>query len=209
MSASTSHRLPGHPTAERSAEIDRDILEAAIREFAEHGSAFRMDAVAARAGATKQAIYRRWPSKDELLIQAVDRGLDDYMRMITFDLPGDPLQALRLMAWRMFDGDPLSIRIAGYLSVESLRQPALRDALVRWRKSLGDLFCRRLLEIEQQRRQAEPADKAMQADILMDSLRGTFGQLCAIGDTTDEAKRRLFDRLWATYVSMIDRPVAA
>jgi AcrR family transcriptional regulator len=50
------------------------ILDAALRLIAEVGyDRMTMDAIAARAGASKATIYRRWPGKSELVIAALSR----------------------------------------------------------------------------------------------------------------------------------------
>lgn len=52
------------------------MLEAVLGLVAESGlSAVTMDAVAARAGVSKPAIYRRWPGKQDLLIAAAESRL--------------------------------------------------------------------------------------------------------------------------------------
>jgi AcrR family transcriptional regulator len=62
-------RGPGRP---RSAEVDRAILRAVIDLLAEESyDALSMEAVAGRAGCGKAAIYRRWPSKSALVVDAV------------------------------------------------------------------------------------------------------------------------------------------
>jgi AcrR family transcriptional regulator len=51
---------------------EAQILEATLEVLAEVGAGgLTMDLVAARAGAGKATIYRRWPSKTELVIDAV------------------------------------------------------------------------------------------------------------------------------------------
>lgn len=58
----------------RDRSRDADILDAALDLLAEVGFArLTIDMVAARARAGKGAIYRRWPSKTELIIDAVAR----------------------------------------------------------------------------------------------------------------------------------------
>ncbi len=57
---------PGRP---RNPAVDAAILDAARSLLAEVGcGAFNMEAVATRAGVGKQALYRRWPSRGDLLI---------------------------------------------------------------------------------------------------------------------------------------------
>ena len=56
----------------RSEKAHNAILEAAAELLLEQGlSAVRMDAVAARAGASKATIYRWWPTKEALALDAL------------------------------------------------------------------------------------------------------------------------------------------
>jgi AcrR family transcriptional regulator len=56
----------------RGAVLDAAILEATIAEIEETGYAnLRMERVAERAKASKASLYRRWPSKVELVMDAV------------------------------------------------------------------------------------------------------------------------------------------
>lgn len=65
-----SRRAPGRP---RDPKIDTVVLQAAAEVYSENGwSGFYFDAVARRAGVSKSAIYRRWPSREDLLIDAVN-----------------------------------------------------------------------------------------------------------------------------------------
>ncbi len=55
----------------RSQEADRAILTAAVDLLAERGlAAMSIEEVAARAGVGKTTIYRRWPSKGLLALDA-------------------------------------------------------------------------------------------------------------------------------------------
>lgn len=62
-------RRPGRPRSEASRQA---ILSAAIAELEDKGyAAVTMDAIAARAGTGKQTIYRWWPSKAEVVLEAL------------------------------------------------------------------------------------------------------------------------------------------
>jgi AcrR family transcriptional regulator len=62
-------RLPGRP---RSAEADRAIIEAALDHLESQGvSALSIEGVAAKAGVGKTTIYRRWPNKEALILDAL------------------------------------------------------------------------------------------------------------------------------------------
>jgi AcrR family transcriptional regulator len=67
--ATPAHRRPGRP---RSQQADRAIIDAALSLFAESGpDGLCMEQVAARAGVGKATIYRRWPGKEDLLLDAL------------------------------------------------------------------------------------------------------------------------------------------
>jgi len=61
----------------RDVRADRAILASALELMAEQGvHALRIDDVAARAGVGKATIYRRYRSKDELVVEAVGKLID-------------------------------------------------------------------------------------------------------------------------------------
>ncbi|MFA3837723.1 TetR/AcrR family transcriptional regulator [Streptomyces aureus] len=63
-------RGPGRPREER---VTGAALNAVVALIAEQGmGAVTMDAVAARAGVSKPAMYRRWPTKQDLVIAAAE-----------------------------------------------------------------------------------------------------------------------------------------
>lgn len=63
-------RAPGRP---RSARADEAIIEAVLDLMAEGNSleSLSIEAVASRAGVGKATIYRRWPNKETLVVDAV------------------------------------------------------------------------------------------------------------------------------------------
>ena len=68
--AAQDRKGPGRP---RNARADQAILDAVIALLGEGLSvdALSMEAVAAKAGVGKATIYRRWPNKEALLIDAI------------------------------------------------------------------------------------------------------------------------------------------
>jgi AcrR family transcriptional regulator len=71
-----------------------EILDAAVRLFAEHGySNTDVQVLADGLGVGKGTVYRYYPSKRELFLAAVDRGLEELSQRIDLALagPGDPL----------------------------------------------------------------------------------------------------------------------
>src|SRR3954467_1811571 len=64
------------PLRKRGAALEDAILDAAFVELTEAGyAAFSVEAVAARARTGKASIYRRWPSKVELVLDAMLMGM--------------------------------------------------------------------------------------------------------------------------------------
>jgi AcrR family transcriptional regulator len=62
-------RRPGRP---RSEQADQAIIDAALSLFAESGpEGLCIERVAAKAGVGKATIYRRWPGKEDLLLDAI------------------------------------------------------------------------------------------------------------------------------------------
>ena len=56
----------------RDAEIGRRVLEVARHHLAQHGyEAMSLAAIAEEAGTTRQAVYRRWPTKADLATAAI------------------------------------------------------------------------------------------------------------------------------------------
>ena len=108
---------------------DAEILQAARDELAERGyERMTMAAVAARAGAGKATVYRRWASKAELVIDAVactaDAALTLEMVPDTGSLSGD-LKALRALKHH---DDGVWLAMAGLVS-EIPHAPELATAV--------------------------------------------------------------------------------
>jgi AcrR family transcriptional regulator len=86
-------RRPGRP---RSAQAHTAILDAAVALFVEEGfEGMGVEAVAARAGAGKATIYRRWPSKEDLVIDAIAGVLAEAPATDTGEVREDLVQLAR------------------------------------------------------------------------------------------------------------------
>lgn len=85
-------RPPGRP---RSAEADRAILDAAIDLFVAEGyEGMSIEGVATRAGVGKTTIYRRWDSKEELIVAAIDEVIFEVEPLDTGSLRPDLVDLL-------------------------------------------------------------------------------------------------------------------
>jgi AcrR family transcriptional regulator len=86
MTTSEVRRQPGRP---RNEDADRDIVAATLRLLAEQGyDRTSMEAVAAEADVTPATVYRRWPSKAELVCAALSAYPDDAYAAAPEDVRG-------------------------------------------------------------------------------------------------------------------------
>ena len=75
LEAESGGHSPRRPGRRRDSGTDDAIVDATTRLVGNHGVAgLSVDAIAAAAGCSKTTIYRRWASKDELIIDALRWG---------------------------------------------------------------------------------------------------------------------------------------
>ena len=112
----------------RGHALDRAILEATLLEIEDSGyAALSMERVAERARASKASLYRRWPSKVELVLAAVYGLLPGPASQIdTGTLRGDLLALFRNAAGLL--AGPAGTAIRGLIS-DALRDPELAAQL--------------------------------------------------------------------------------
>lgn len=116
---------PGRP---RDAAAAGAILAATLALLAEQGySGLSMDAVASRAGVSKATIYRRWASKQEVVLAAAEALSQAVPVPDTGSVRGD-LEAIADGLVAAFNV-PDSARLVGSLLAEATRDPALASAL--------------------------------------------------------------------------------
>jgi AcrR family transcriptional regulator len=126
----TAEHAP-RPGRRRDHARDPEILRAALEVLAETGyDGMTIDMVAARARAGKATLYRRWPSKAELVIDAVacmKKGDFDLANLPdTGTLRGDLLAMIK--PHTIEDGERKLQIIAGLMSMLS-RDPGLAEAV--------------------------------------------------------------------------------
>jgi AcrR family transcriptional regulator len=155
-------------TAARSAR-EVAILDAALDLVAEVGfDGVSMDAVAARARASKATIYRHWPGKAELVADAMRcRVCTDLVAPSTGSLRGDLLVMLEMMAEGMSGTDG---RLMMGLLLAKERDPdlsrLLREQLHDAKRPVWDAICEQAVAV------GELTDAAAGADLLGRVLPG-------------------------------------
>ena len=174
--AGTSGAAPrGRP---RSQEADRAILTATAELLAERGlAAMSIEEVATRAGVGKATIYRRWPSKGLLALDAfVASFREEQPQPDTGTLRGDMLVTLH--AWvRAVTQTPMGSMLTGLIA-EAQHDPELRGA---WRdRVLEPLRHQRRIMLDRAMARGEIAPSVDQ-EVVLDLLFGAAEHRLLLG----------------------------
>lgn len=159
-------RKPGRP---RDARADAAIMEAVIELLVEEGfGGLTVDAVAHRAGVGKATIYRRWPGKEQLVLDALAATKDD---VATPD-SGSTRDDLFALYAPMVDpaNQQAVVRLLPALAAEAAVNPELADqlhAFIAGRRGPA------VEVLERARRRGEVAADA-DVDHLIDLIAGPF-----------------------------------
>jgi AcrR family transcriptional regulator len=124
--------IPDHVTRKagrpRSAQSHQAILKATIELLAEEGiGSMSIEAVAARAGVGKATIYRRWSSKENLVIDAIHGWRTEVPIIETGNLREDLIVALR-NAFQAFSNNPFSEKLVFRLIGDAKSNPEIFQA---------------------------------------------------------------------------------
>ena len=122
--------MKAHTGRPRNPQIDEAVLEAAAELVVEVGYAdLTIAAIAERAGTSKPAIYRRWPSKAHLVHEAAFRDGDESLSLPdTGDLHADLAEMLRRTAAAF--AHPVAQALTPGLMAEIAKDPTLHPALL-------------------------------------------------------------------------------
>jgi AcrR family transcriptional regulator len=145
-------RRPGRP---RSEQADRAIIDAALDLFAQAGvEGLCIEAVAARAGVGKSTIYRRWPGKEDLLLDALATLKTPLPEPSGTSVRDDLVGLLQVMCDDM--SDPRRARASALLHGEGVKYPRLMarftETVVEPRREVFRSVLRHGIEIGELRR---------------------------------------------------------
>jgi AcrR family transcriptional regulator len=114
----------------RSETREQQILHAAIAALIDEGyNAMTVEGVAARAGAGKATLYRRWNNKAELVADAIRRYVCATVPLVDTGNIRDDMRALLRTMQQALRGPEGALMVA--FTAERLRNPELADAFDR------------------------------------------------------------------------------
>lgn len=171
---------PGRP---RSEQTHAALLGSAIVLIRELGyDAVSIEAIAARAGASKAAVYRRWPSKELLVSEAMERIVRRIAVPDTGRVEGDVL-ALMATTTAMYRAGATAGLLSGLVAAMArsrrLARAVRKGFIAQWRQIMRKVL----------RRGAERGELRADLDveIALDLLSGpAFYRFLMLGKTVDE-----------------------
>ncbi|QHY98208.1 Transcriptional regulator, TetR family [Streptomyces sp. S4.7] len=207
---SRSHRSPNRAGRPRSAAADTAILLATRAALVELGwSKLSMGDVAARAGVAKTTLYRRWASKNELVVDAVAVLFDEIeipdRGSLSADIEGVVLQFAALLE------RPETKTALMAVVAESTRDDALRDrirtAIVDRQKGLVLKGRERAQARGELPYESDPEAAARNADLIFDVIAGAVVHRTLVSaERVDEDWARGFTLLLVAGLGAIQEP---
>ncbi|MCQ8768830.1 TetR/AcrR family transcriptional regulator [Streptomyces telluris] len=166
-------RRTGRP---RSPEADRAILEATRAALVELGwGKLTMGDVAARAGVAKTTLYRRWASKNELVVDAVAALFDEQLELPDLGSLQADIEGVVLRFAALLERPETKTALMAVVA-ESTRDDALRvrirGAIVDRQKRLVLLGRERAQERGELPYEEDPSAAARTADLIFDVIAG-------------------------------------
>lgn len=140
----------GAPQRRRGAALETALLDAAWAELLEKGyDDFTIEAVADRARTSRAVIYRRWPSKPEVVQAAIVHSWRRERTEVpdTGSVRGDLIEVLRRAGHsRARVGIALAVRLGGYFSETGSSFADLRQTVLSGGGTAVDIILRRGVE---------------------------------------------------------------
>ena len=179
-----SHRTaaaPGHRSRRSSADVENGILVATLEVLDEVGfEDLTVEAVAARAGSAKTGVYRRWPSKVPLVVEALVRAAPAPHAPDTGDLRQDMLGLWKSVANQATRSiERLLPLVTTYLGDDPELTALLRDRYFGPRRQAG----RTIIERAAARGEISPA---VDPDLALDLLFGPLVYRFLLGLPLDD-----------------------
>ncbi|MCX7620860.1 MAG: TetR/AcrR family transcriptional regulator [Acidimicrobiales bacterium] len=172
----------------RSTEADQAIIDATLDLFAAHGyDGVTIEAVAENAGVARSTIYRRFPTKAELLMAALEATTPAEGLMPDTGSLEDDLFQLAVNLRQLLRSSRLGRVLPAALAARSIHPElaALHENFIRRRRKRSIEIVRRAIERAEIRQDTDP-------EILIDAVVGPlfFRKLLSGGRIDDRALRQ-------------------
>ncbi len=192
MTTAPLARSPGRP---RDPATDRAILDTTLRLLREQGyDAMSVEGVASAAGVGKATIYRRYPSKRELVVAAISSIAASLEPPLDSESTHDDLFAFIRQTFEVIGRGGLGFSMIGTLLVKEREDPALmdlfRDTIILPRVEIASGLVRRGIDRGELRGDLAP-------DVVVQAIAGSFLARHLVGRPADDAwLETVFDTLW-------------
>lgn len=188
---------PPRPGRPRSSAADRAILSATLELLDKVGfETMSMEGVAARAGVAKTTVYRRWPSKEALVVAAIQQLQSRVAPLVdTGDLRRDLLTLARNLEnpEARFLTERVGLRLLTDISTDSALFAALREHFVQGRLEPAAAMVRRAQARGELRADVEPM---MLFDLFAGALLFRTEVTRRLMASPPDYAERLMDVLW-------------
>lgn len=162
--AGTAGRASARRPGGRTARVRAQILAATVELVARDGIAgFRYEEVAELAGVHKTSVYRNWPDREDLVVEALLQYVDDLGSVAdTGDLRRDLVDFLMVIAEGLAKPTVRALELATRASHEN---PAVRRAAARILEERGAAM-RRRVDVAMERGELPPVDYALFGEMI-------------------------------------------
>ncbi|MFT9399011.1 TetR/AcrR family transcriptional regulator [Acetobacter sp.] len=203
-------RRCGRPTPEDTEQLDQYLLEVAAGLFVQHGYAgTSVDQIARKASASKQTLYRRYASKEDLFKAVITNLTASVLHSIKDTPLKNPLAELKHVMQLLLDLSlqPMALGTYRILISDGYRYPTLAEYA---KQNIGgpiDASILRLLKAAEAAGQINPGNAD---DTTVDLLSGLItgaaleSALFGLAPFSTQAERKVFfDRGWTLFVRAV------
>jgi AcrR family transcriptional regulator len=174
-----TEKRPGRP---RDPGVEKAVSDAVVKVLAECGMAgFTVDKVAAAAGVGKATVYRRWPSREDLIQEIWQHVNDDFPRPDTGDLRKDLLIFVGTLA--TFMADPERRLAVSHLAAAAKLDPELGRRFSVFKQQRFDA----VREMVRQAKKRREVRAGLDEDVVIEMIvAGVFFRIMVSGGAIDQ-----------------------
>lgn len=203
-------RRCGRPTPQDTEQLDQYLLEVAAGLFVENGYAgTSVDQIARKASASKQTLYRRYASKEDLFKAVITNLTASVVHTMKETPLKNPLEELKHVMKLLLDLtlQPMALGTYRILIADAYRYPALMDYATQTIGEPMDSSILRLLLAAENAGQVKPGTADRTTVSLLNGLitgdpvqQALFGH-CPFATTAE--RNAFFERGWALFMRAV------